>query len=281
MDLDTTSPASAATILTAHTIIVQAMAPALASVKPKVDAESCKDPTTKLDEPKDEEAMEEGDTMPKEDTVKKLKWKKLLGRSIQLSELCLSSGNKELEEYALAFLLTVAKHSDVLNTYLPPQLMSTAWSALSLPERCPSGIDADAYTKVSLEPVLLTATSEDYEKLLEDLVVRTHKGGGQLSHTLQLWRLVTNSMAIGANGFLKRTALEHLIPILVHLATTQGNNAVPDYALIHGVLLTLQEIIQTSISFEDQTKAHLLMPCTTIQFDKLPHHNFCQVSCIT
>lgn len=281
MDLDTTSPATAATILTAHTIIVQAMAPALTKEKLKEDARSCEGTVTELIEPKNKEAKEEGDAVPKEDTIKKLKWKKLLGRSVQLSELCLSSGNKELEEYALTFLLTVAKHSEVLHAYLPPQLLTTAWSALSRPERCPSGIDADVYTKVSLEPVLLTASPDDYEKLLEDLVMRTHRGDAQLSHTLQLWRLVINSMATGANGFLKRTALEHLIPILVHLATIHDTSVVPDYSVLHSVLLTLQEIIQTSISFEDQMKAHLLMPCTTIQLYKLPHHNFCQVSCFT
>ncbi|KAK8399199.1 hypothetical protein O3P69_003369 [Scylla paramamosain] len=272
MDLDTTCSATAATVLTAHTIIVQALAPSLTAVKAKEEAKSSED---NAGEAKDEETKE--DAVPMEDSGKKLKWKKLLGRSVQLSELCLSSGNKELEEYALAFLLTVSKHSGVLNAYLPPQLLTTAWSALSLPDRCPSGIDTDVYTKVSLEPVLLTASPEDYEKLLEDLVIRTHRGGAQLGHTLQLWRLVINSMATGANGFLKRTALEHLIPILVHLATSQPTSGPPDCSVLHGVLLTLQEIIQTTISFEDQTKAHLLMPCTAIQLHKLPHHNFCQI----
>lgn len=281
MDLDTTSPATAATILTAHTIIVQAMAPALTTQKLKEDAKNCEGTATELNESKDGKVKEEGNAAAEEDTVKKLKWKKLLGRSVQLSELCLSSGNKELEEYALAFLLTVAKYSNVLHAYLPPQLLTTAWSALSRPERCPSGIDADAYTRVSLEPVLLTASADDYEKLLEDLVMRTHKGDTQLSHTLQLWRLVINSMATGANGFLKRTALEHLIPILVHLVTVHDTSRVQDCSILHSVLLTLQEIIQTSISFEDQVKAQLLMPCATIQLHKLSHHNFCLVSYFT
>lgn len=274
MDLDTTCPATAATVLTAHTIIVQAMAPSLTAAKAKGETKSSESNALESIEAKAEETI---DDIPKEDSGKKLRWKKLLGRSVQLSELCLSSGNKELEEYALAFLLTVSKHSDILNAYLPPQLLTTAWSSLSLPDRCPSGIDVDMYTKVSLEPVLLTASPEEYEKLLEDLVIRTHKGGAQLGHTLQLWRLVINSMATGANGFLKRTALEHLIPILVHLATSQPTSELPDYSVLHGVLLTLQEIIQTTISFEDQIKAHLLMPCTAIQLHKLPHHNFCQI----
>ncbi|KAG0711014.1 Unhealthy ribosome biogenesis protein 2 [Chionoecetes opilio] len=277
LDLATTCPATAATILTAHTIIVQAMAPTLARDKAREDAKSGEGAATDL--------KEDGEAVAKEDTMKKLKWKKLLRRSVQLSELCLSSGNQDLEEYALAFLLTVAKHSDVLSAYLPPQLLTTAWTALSCPERCPSGIDVDGYTKVSLEPVLLTASPEDYEKLLEDLVMRTHRDDGQLGHTLQLWRLVIHSMAIGANGFLKRTALEHLVPILVHLATVHGSTARQDSgqgsgqdsSLVHAVLLTLQEIIQTSISFEDQTKAHLLMPCTTVHLHKLPHHDFCKI----
>lgn len=276
MDLDTTCPATAATVLTAHTIIVQARAHSLKPAQAKEGAKSSEGNAVESSEAKEEETKE--DATSNEDTKKSMKWKRLLGRSVQLSELCLSSGNRELEEYALAFLLTVSKHSDVLNAYLPPQLLTTAWSALSLPDRCPSGIDADVYTKVSLEPVLLTASPDDYEKLLEDLVMRTHRGGAQLGHTLQLWRLVINSMATGANGHLKRTALEHLIPILVHLATSQPTRGPPDYPLLHGILLTLQEIIQTTMSFEDQTKAHLLMPCTAIQLNKLPHHHFCQVS---
>lgn len=281
MDLDTTAPAAAATLLTAHTIIVQTLAPALAGAGSEKAAKPVESSaTTESGKAKEEEGKQD-DAVLKEDTTKKLKWKKLLRRSVQLSELCLSSGNQELEEYALAFLFTAAKHSDVLQGHLPSQLLTTAWSALSQPERFPLGVDSGICSKVSLEPVLLTASPEDYEKLLEDLVTRTNKGGGQLCHTLRLWRLVINSMATGANGFLKRTALEHLVPILVHLATTHGTSTEPDCGLLHAVLLTLQEIIQTSISFEDQTRAHFLMPCTVIQLHKLPFSDFCQVRCTT
>lgn len=261
---------------------MQTLAPTLAGDRSDKDAKAVESSTTtELGEPKDEESEQGGDAQLKEDIKKKLKWKKLLHRSVQLSEMCLSSGNHELEEYALAFLFTAAKHSDVLHEYLPSQLLTTAWTALSQPERIPLGSDSGIYSKVSLEPVLLTASPEDYEKLLEDLVTRTNKGGPQLCHTLQLWRLVINSMATGANGFLKRTALEHLIPILVQLATTQGTSSEPDCKVLHAVLLTLQEIIQTSISFEDQTKAHFLVPCTVIQLHKLAFNNFCQVRLLT
>lgn len=277
MDLDTTAPTAAATLLTAHTIIVQTLAPALAGEGSEKAAKTVESSTTTESGEAKEEESKQGDALLKEDTTKKLKWKKLLQRSVQLSELCLSSGNQELEEYALAFLFTAAKHSNVLQGYLPSQLLTTAWSALSQPERFPLGTDSGICSKVSLEPVLLTASPEDYEKLLEDLVTRTNKGGGQLCHTLRLWRLVINSMATGANGFLKRTALEHLVPILVHLATTHGTSAEPDCGVLHAVLLTLQEIIQTSISFEDQTRAHFLMPCTIIQLHKLPFSDFCQI----
>ncbi|XP_045129896.1 uncharacterized protein LOC123515415 isoform X2 [Portunus trituberculatus] len=275
MDLDTTCPATAATVLTAHTIMVQAGAPSLTEAQSKEEAKSLEGIATESSEAKKEGTKE--NAMSKEDTKKSMKWKKLLGRSVQLSELCLSSGNKELEEYALAFLLTVAQHSDVLNAYLPPQLLTIAWSALSLPDRCPSGVDADVYAKVCLEPVLLTASPEEYNKLLEDLLLRTHKDHVQLSHTLRLWRLVINSTVTTVNGYLKRISLEYLIPILVHLATSHLTTAPSDCSLLHDVLLTLQEIIQTSFSVDDQTKAHLLMPCTTIQLHQLPHHNFCQI----
>lgn len=370
MDLDTTSPSTAATILTAHTIIVQSMASALTG-KTDDNAKASEISTSELDDTKDgsdegkgegmrhkddgikegredgskdskggrkkgkdgsntdreedgkegqgkeskkrkydeskttmgkktkkqkgdkikkdedecekteDESMKEKDesddknkNKPQDTMAKKPKWKKLLRRSVRLSELCLSSRNQELEEYALTFLFTIAKHSDTLHGYLPDHLLGIAWSALSHPDRVP--LSTDSLPALSLEPVLLTASPDDYEKLLEDLIERTNRGD-QLCHTLKLWRLIINSMVTGASGFLKRTALEHLIPILVNLATTQGTSEVPDCTVLHAVLMTLQEIIQTSIMFEDQTKAHFLVPCTAIELHKLPVDNFCQV----
>lgn len=287
MDLAMTAPATAAAILTAHTIIVLTKTFSRTTKKNVDEDIKVLDSTTEeaskhLTETSEELEKEIESSKPQEKTEKTHKWQKLLGHSFKLAELCFSSGHPELEKYALTFLFIVSQHSNSLQSHLPSHLLNTAWTALSDPCRSAASIDCDSFrnSKLSLAPLLSAASPDDYEKLLQDLLRRTQTCGTDLAHTLMLWQLVITSQVFGANGALKRVALEHLIPILVNFTNTYcaSGECVSPYLI--PILETFKELMNTALRFEAQSRALVLTPCSTVQLQSLPVDQFYKVSYI-
>ncbi|XP_071515619.1 uncharacterized protein [Panulirus ornatus] len=284
MDLAKIAPASAAAILTAHTIIVLTKTSCRARKKNVNNDSKNVDSTTEeasknLTENSEELKKEVESCEPQEKTQKTHKWQKLLGCSFKLAELCLSSGHPELEKYALTFLSTVSQHSDSLQSFLPSHFLNTMWTALSDPSRSLAGINCDLFQsfKLALEPFLLTASPDDYEKLLQDLLRRTNMSGPDLTHTLMLWRLVIASKVFGANGTLKRFALGHLISMLVNITNSYHTTGECDSSYLIPVLETLKELMNTHLRFGAQSRAIVLSPCSTIHLQSLPVSEFSKV----
>ncbi|CAL4067738.1 unnamed protein product, partial [Meganyctiphanes norvegica] len=224
LDLAVAAPNTAANLLTIHALLIQ--------IKCKKTAEPSAKPDEVI-EPRDTKEKKEGKTP---------KWQKMIGRSVQLSELCLKSGNSQLECCALDFLSTVTTHAIILGPTLSQGLLSTAWTALThelkdkhsitlyKPDKLSNkAVGVSQMTdSVSLAPLFAVADVQEYEQLLLDLLKRTqeciyapkessellcHKWEG-MSHTLGLWQIVVCSRVEGQHGALKRQALDHLTAIL-------------------------------------------------------------------
>ncbi|KAG7160257.1 uncharacterized protein LOC121876485 [Homarus americanus] len=273
MDLATIAPSTAAAILTAHTITVLTYSKDNSKTVESTNKEN-KETTTEdtgEEHKKDQESLE-----LEEQTHKTPRWQKLLGLSFQLSELCLSSGHPELEEYALTFLVTVSLHSNSLQSHLPAHILSTAWTALSHPGRLPIGNDSLLHNNISLDSLLSSAPSDEYEKLLQDLLKRTLSDNADLTHTLTLWQLVIAAKVFEVHGAQKRMALEHLIPILVNLITVYDNSEECVSPYLIPILETLRQLTICPLQFEAQSRAFVLTPCTTIHLHTLPIDQFNQ-----
>ncbi|KAK4310865.1 hypothetical protein Pmani_017598 [Petrolisthes manimaculis] len=312
MDFATFDPSTAAAILTAHTIIVLANTSGgktklqKTTTKSQVTAEEGKE----LEKPEDVEMTE-----ATKESEKQRKWQKLLSRSSELAELCLTCGHKELEEFALAFLQTVIKHLDTLQPYLPEHLVASVWKAISQPnhkstfstdttsnsqlsressvadshswvsqeplstkpKHTSSSSNVTSKSRYTLAPLLATAPPEDYKNLLKDLLRQTNRYNDNLPHTLGLWKLVITTMVFKANGDIKCVAMEHLIPILVELLTTPRDpmGDLSPHTLL--ILNTLKEAVDSSININPQARAQALTPCSTLRIYSLPLDQFSQM----
>lgn len=261
-------PVTAACILTGHTITIATKVKHIKSKQKEEQQELEKEEQQELEK---EEPPKEEETQPQ----KPKRWQKLLGHTLELASLCLASGDEELKEYALTFLTVVSKHGSILKQYVP-NLLLTVWKALSHP-KCISGTTSIVQgSNISLTPLFSSATPEEYENLLQDLLKSTQ--GDNLINTFMLWKIVINSKTVGHKKRLKCMAVEHLVYILVDLVSAHSADEKSVSPLLVPTLEHLKEVIGSPVTLGPQIRVLGLIPCTTIPLNTLPTEEFKNVS---
>lgn len=290
-DVVTTSPPTASALLSAHTIVVLTTAQPKVTLSNREAQEKNADKATQettfevasegVSEHVEEATAEENDYKATEcikknlEPVRSRKWCRLLKDSLHLAELCLSSEHRELREYAMIFLLTVCEYSESLKSFLPANLFTTVWNVLSHSDLIVADSDSFLSSQVSLKPLLLFASPEEYTELLKDLLKQTQVNDSNLAYTLKLWQVVINSKVYGDSGSRKKEAVEHLTFILVNRVGCQGAHEDP---LLVPLMESLKELINSGIDFHEGVMASILTPCTVIQLQNLPVQQFQLVS---
>ncbi|XP_076043186.1 uncharacterized protein LOC143026525 [Oratosquilla oratoria] len=272
--LDSISSKTAAAILHAHASIIS------------VKAFHKKQEKTENDQITKEDKTEVVDQKGKK-SKKSQRWIKLLNKSVQLSRLCLSGSDTQLEELALTFLTTVGEHAEDLSLEFPEGLVSTAWGAVLCQKMELEG---------PLQQLLSVASQEDYSELLVDLTSRTQKAllavqccgdstnvsvkqeaDQVLTNTLKVWKSLIDIRVEGQKGQMKRDSIELLITMLVGAVAVKKPDADDITEVVHLVLSVLLNILNCGIHLSVQTMATILAPCTSLQLHRLSCDQFLQV----
>lgn len=306
-DLATTTPVTAACILTGHAVtVVTKMRHLMAKQKkrqwalkkkekgeveepqeeeelPEEEPQEEEEPLD--DEPPEEEGPSEGKPKEQEKPPEEVetqpqepeRWQKLLGCSLELASLCLTSGDEELKEYALTFLNVVSKYGATLKQHVP-NLLFIVWKALSYPKCISDNTSILQGSNISLAPLFSSATPEEYGNLLQDLLKRTQ--GENLINAFMLWKIVINSKSNDHTKRLKSMAMENLVYILIDLVSAHSADKDSVSPILVPTLEHLKKVVSSSVKIGPHIRVLGLIPCTTIHLSTLPAEEFKKVTAI-
>lgn len=266
LDLATIPPSTAASLLIAHTIILSEYA------KTSSIGGKAKD---SINGPESSETGALANDSATEIPLKKKKtpkYLKLLNRSIKLGELCLSSSNPYLVEHTLNFFVKVGERSFILKSHVSPDLLTVMWSTLCQRDLLSPNAEFSQLSRFCLYCLLPLASSEEFENILKDLI-RTTQTQTNIVQALLLWQLVIPAKVNERNVILRRTAMEHLIPLLVNLVTLQ-NPKTSSVELLLPVVETVRVAIKSRLAFSSQSRALALKLCASIHLHLLSFDNF-------